>query len=51
MINNHLINSVDVFIDPQIDAEDIRLFLSAYIPENPEIRFSMIDRVLLGLRL
>jgi len=46
-----MINNLDVFIDPQIESEEIRLFLSNYIPENPQIRFSVIDRVLLGLRL
>lgn len=34
-----------------MDLEEIRLFISAYIPENPQIRFSIIERVLLGLRL
>jgi hypothetical protein len=50
-VKNHMINSLDVFIDPQLDTEDIRLFLSAFIPENPQIRFSVVERVLLGLRL
>lgn len=51
VVKNTMINNLDVFIDPQIDSEEIRLFLSNYIPENPQIRFSIIERVLLGLRL
>jgi len=51
VVKNTMINNLDVFIDPQIESEEIRLFLSNYIPENPQIRFSVIDRVLLGLRL
>lgn len=51
MVKNHMINSLDVFIDPQLDIEEIRLFLSAFIPENPQIRFSVVERILLGLRL
>lgn len=51
IIKSHLINSLDIFIDPQIDKENIRLFLSEYMPENPQIRFSVVDRILLGLRL
>ncbi len=51
VVKNHIINNLDVFIDPSIDTEEVRIFLSAYIPENPQIRFSVIERVLLGLRL
>lgn len=51
MTKNHLINSVDVFIDPSIDTETIRLYLSQYIPDNAQIHFSIIDRVLLSLRI
>jgi hypothetical protein len=46
-----MINNLDVFMDPKMDIEEIRLFLSTAIPENPQIRFSVIERILLGLRL
>jgi len=48
---SHIINSVDVFMDPSIDTETVRLYLTQYIPDNAQIRFSIIDRVLLGLRI
>lgn len=51
MVKNRMINSLDVFIDPAMDIEEIRLFLATFIPENPQIRFSIIERVLLGLRI
>lgn len=46
-----IINSIDVFVDPEIDVEDIRLYLAQYIPDNAQIHFSMIERILLGLRI
>jgi hypothetical protein len=51
VVKNHMINNLDVFMDPKMDIEEIRLFLSTAIPENPQIRFSVIERILLGLRL
>ena len=51
MTKHHIINSIDIFIDPTIDTEDIRLYLTQFIPDNAEIRFSIIERVLLGLRI
>ncbi len=51
VVKHAMINSLDVFVDPEIDIEEVRTFLSAFIPENPQIRFSIIERVLLGLRL
>jgi len=51
VVRNRLINDLDVFIDPALDAEEIRLYLSQYIPENPQIHFSVVERVLLGLKL
>ncbi len=51
VIKNHFINSLDIFVDPAVDIEDLRVFLSNFIPENPSIRFSIIERILLGLRL
>jgi len=52
MTKSHMIiNSIDVFVDPEIDVEDIRLYLAQYIPDNAQIHFSMIDRVLLSLRI
>lgn len=51
MTKNRMINGIDIFIDPSLNTEDIRLYLTQYIPDNPQIRFSIIDRVLLGLRI
>ncbi len=51
MLKSNLINAVDVFVAPDIDTEQLSLFLSSYIPENPQIRFSVIERILLGLKL
>jgi len=51
VVKNHMINNLDMFIDPKIDIDDMRLFLWSYIPENPQIRLSVIERLLLSLRL
>lgn len=51
IIKKQMVNSLDLFIDPEIDTETLRTYLTQYIPDNAQIRFSVIDRILLGLRL
>jgi len=45
------VGTLDIFLDPTINAEDLRIFLTWYIPEDTHGELSLIDQILLGLRL
>lgn len=46
-----MIGTLDVYITSEINLEDLRLFLINYVQENTNARLTVIDQILMGLRL
>jgi hypothetical protein len=49
--NSRTLGMLDVFLDPTLDIESLRNFLLNAIPEDPNAELSMIDHILMSLRL
>jgi hypothetical protein len=49
--NSRTLGTLDVFLDPTLDIEGLRNFLLNAIPEDPNAQLSMIDHILMSLRL
>ncbi len=45
------IGTLDIFLDPSLDTDTLRVYLLEFIPENPDAKISVIDHLLLWLRL
>lgn len=45
------LGTIDIFLDPTLDMESLRNLLLNNIPEDPNADLSLIDHILLGLRL
>lgn len=49
--SSRAIGVLDIYLDPSLDIEALRTFLTNATAEDPNAELSMIDRLLLGLRL
>jgi hypothetical protein len=45
------VGTIDIFLDPTIDTEALRIFLTEYVTEDASANLSLVDQILLGLRL
>lgn len=49
--NSRTVGTLDLFLDPSIDTEGLRNFLLNAIPEDSNAQLSMIEHILMSLRL
>ncbi|MBP7773700.1 hypothetical protein KA071_01275 [Candidatus Gracilibacteria bacterium] len=49
--NSRTLGTLDLFLDPSLDIEGLRNFLLNAIPEDPNAQLSMIEHILMSLRL
>jgi hypothetical protein len=45
------VSTLDLYLDPVLDIEALRLFMNNYIPEDTTVEMSLMERILLGLKL
>jgi hypothetical protein len=45
------VGTIDIFLDPTIDTEALRIFLTEYVTEDASANLSLVDQILLSLRL